>query len=118
MITSLELISKTWDSQVYKYYEIIFLGSKNGKVQYGRSQKSEKNKKNKRSKDYRKNDRGEGDHCRNKINPVIEFEGKCLSSYKLPVLSKTNSFKIIDWFVQQILDVCKANAIVLKIIMM
>ena len=46
------------------------------------------------------------------------FWSKCLSSYNLQVLAKTNSFRIRYGFVDQTLDIRKSNTVVLKMMMM
>lgn len=57
---------------MYKHHDVILFGSKNGRAQYRKGQKSRENKNNKRGEENRRGEKGGGDYCRNKINPVIE----------------------------------------------
>lgn len=71
LITSFRLAPKTQNFQVYKRHDVACFSPMNGRTQYREGQKEEEDKKDKRSRENGSSERGRGDHCGNKINPVV-----------------------------------------------
>ena len=94
LVTALERAPKTQNSQVYKCHNIILLGPKNGRIQYGKGQKSGEDEKDKKSGENGRVERGGRDYCRNKVNLVVEES----SSFKLSVYHH-----IIYWCYQKLM---------------
>ena len=72
LVTSLKLVLKTQDSQVYKCHDVALLGLKSGRAQYEEGKRGRKNEKDKRDRENERGKRGEEGHCRNKVNLMVE----------------------------------------------
>ena len=67
---------------MYKCHNVAPFGLKNGRAQYGESQRGRKNGKDKRGGKNRKGKRSEGGYCGNKVNPIVgESNGSEASVY-------------------------------------
>ena len=71
LVTSLKLVPKTQDSQVYKRHDVAPLGPKSGRAQYGEGQRGGEDGKDKRGGENGRGERGGGGHRRNKVNPMV-----------------------------------------------
>ncbi len=69
LVTSLEPAPKIQASQVHQRYNVAPLGPKNGRAQYGNSQRDGEDGKGKRGGE---NEKGERGYWRNKVDPVVE----------------------------------------------
>ena len=82
LVTFLELAPKTQDFQVYKCHDVASLGPKSGRAQYEKGQRGKEDGKGKRDRENRRNERGGGGHCGNKVNLVVgENSGSKASVY-------------------------------------
>ncbi len=78
-VLSLVPMPKIRTFQVHQYYDVIPLGSKSGRAQYGNSQRGGENEKGKRGGE---NGKGEKGHRRNKLDLLVEENsGSEISDY-------------------------------------
>ena len=72
LVTLLELSPKTQDFQMYKRHNILSLGPKSGRAQYGEGQRGGKNGKDKKGGENERSEKGRRDHCGNKVNLIVK----------------------------------------------
>ena len=56
---------------MYKRHDVVPLGPKSERAQYGEDQKSGEDSKDKRGGENKRCKRGGGDHYGNKVNPIV-----------------------------------------------